>query len=392
MAGPSLKVTDNTTVTQLAKFASEVGKDATIHGKTHKDGSVTLYMSKNKGTGLKNYLFGTTEKRRAAANGTITQILFANTSKTKEAPLLKGRMGEDFTNLLGDIPMGGNALGGAKLKEIASIAKSSYDEYTLPGNMPPGVTFDAKGNLTGSTTFDKVPTDCTGQFGGHKGMDIAAALQQVKSESLAKTDKLNDCAGQKITGQAVSDFWRLDFDIPQANGSRFKSSLDKSEDQGTRNANATRAIRDFAGSDKATTVLSSVLTQTTLTPIPGCIAKSDGTESKYKFHSAFSRVGRDFTMRGADGKMTPVDPQFVGGAKWTLSKVGNDFKISVAWQSHCEAEQGREAELPLHKDGLIGIDFSLDFLVDGAEAAKGNLKLSMPGGVQAQFSGRLTGV
>ncbi|WP_145435512.1 hypothetical protein [Lacipirellula limnantheis] len=72
--------------------------------------------------------------------------------------------------------------------------------------------------------------------------------------------------------------------------------------------------------------------------------------------------------------------------------VGNDFKISVAWQSHAEAKQGREGERPLHKDGLIGITFNLDLLVDGTEAAKGNLKLSIPGGIQADFSGRLTGV
>jgi hypothetical protein len=391
MAVTPLKVTGETSVKDLQSFAAQVGKDATIHGKAHKDGSVTLYVSKEgKGTGLKNYLFGTTEKRRAAANGVITQILFANTASTQKGKdLLAGQMGYDFTNILGSVPQGSSAMSGKTIKEIASMAQSAYDEAALPGNLPTGVNMDAKGNLTGGQVMTTVPTGCTTQFGSHIGKNIVDVLQEIKSKSIGLGATLVTIAGQKVASQCSGDFYRLDFDIPQTNGTRFQSTGDPAEDQQTRNENATRALRNFAGSDSATTVLSSILSQTTLTPIPGCLAKSDGSEAKYKFGTAFNTAGRDMTIRGADGKLNSVEPQFVGGAKWTLSKVGNDFKVSVSWQAYAEANPGDEGALPLHKDGVIGIHFALDMIVDGAEAAKGNLKLSMPGGVQTQFSGRL---
>lgn len=72
-----LRVRQGTTkVSDLQAFAQKVGDGAKIRGRKNGDGSITLYASTRKGTGLRNYLFdGHTASRRAAARDAIAMIL-----------------------------------------------------------------------------------------------------------------------------------------------------------------------------------------------------------------------------------------------------------------------------------------------------------------------------
>lgn len=388
MPGPSLHVTDKTSIQDLQRFAAEAGDGAKIRGKRNSDKSITLYASEKKTGGLKNRMFGTTAKRRAAAQSAITQIFYANTNRTQFGSR-GGKLDDDLTDVITFMPSTTKELTGKSLKELASMAGDALNEAKLAQNLPAGMNADAKGMVTGRQVTTTVPTDSTGLLRTFAGKDLATTLQGIKRGILTPTSKYTMIDGQKVCNQATKDFWRLDFNVPLPNGSRFKSSDDRSKDQNIRNKNATAAIRQYAGSDAATTVLSSVLTQGTISHLPGCLAKPDGKETKFEYHSAFSRVGRDFTMRNADGSKTPVEPRFVGGAKWNLSKVGNDFKVSVSWLAHAAPKEGFENELPLHKDGVIGVQFDVDFIVDGAAASRGELVMTMPGGVRSEFTGRL---
>jgi hypothetical protein len=78
----------------------------------------------------------------------------------------------------------------------------------------------------------------------------------------------------------------------------------------------------------------------------------------------------------------------LGAAKWKLSKQGADFKISIDLQMYAESTSPKD--LPLHENGVIGVRFKFDLIVDGDEAAKGKLDLSIPDGIEATFSGRLS--
>jgi hypothetical protein len=391
MAVTPLKVTGETSVKDLQSFAAQVGKDATIHGKAHKDGSVTLYVSKEgKGTGLKDYLFGTTATRRTAANGAITQILFANTAKTDAGKHLNGYMGQDFTGLLGDLPKDGAGLTGAKLQQIAAIAKDSYDAATFPDRLPTGVTVDDRGNLAGGQTLTHVPVDSTGHMAHYAGRSIEDAFNEEKGASVRNTANHKLVGGQKIVNQATRDLWRLDYTIPQNAGGPFRSSNIASKDPDTRSATVAQALRQFAGSDAATTVLSEMLTQSTLIGLPQCFTKAGDKEVRYDFLSTQNTTGRTPTIRGADNSLTAVDASSMGGAKFVLSRQGNDFKVSVQWEIYAEPKYGQHETLPVHKDGCVRIDCNVDYIINGASAQNGQLQVSIPNGVQTQFSGRLT--
>jgi hypothetical protein len=75
----SLPVTTATSAQQLQDFLNNARDESSIHGKTRKDGSFVLYVSKGRGTGFKQALFPKKfEARRLAARQAILDITRAS--------------------------------------------------------------------------------------------------------------------------------------------------------------------------------------------------------------------------------------------------------------------------------------------------------------------------
>ena len=267
---------------------------------------------------------------------------------------------------------------------------------------PNGVTVATNGDLSGQQVITKVPRNCTGQMMDSVGKEIVDVLSDAKRMALKnqreKTEQriaggLQNIGGHLIEKQAASDFYRLAFEIPGKDGKVFKSSEDKATGQVARNLNVANALREFTGSDEATTVLSAMMTQTALSPLLGCLSTADGEAVNHiRWASKMNTADRVMTMVNSNGAKVQVDAGLLGAAKWKLSKDPNgDFRISVDWQAYGEAADNPDAKskLPLHENGVIGAHFKVDFVINGNKAHSGELSLTIPGGTKATFFGRV---
>ena len=272
----------------------------------------------------------------------------------------------------------------------------------VQSHAPGGVTVAANGDLSGEHTIIKVPRNCTGQMMDSVGKEIVDVLSDAKRLALKrqreKTEQnaaggLQSIGGHLIEKQAASDFYRLDFEIPGKDGKVFKSSEDEATAQAARNLNVANALREFTGSDEATTVLSAMMTQTSLSPLLGCLSTSDGEAMNHiRWASKMNTADRVMTVVKRNGEKVQVDTGVLGAARWKLSKDPNgDFRISVDWQAYGMAADTEDAKskLPLHENGVIGAHFKIDFVINGTKARSGELSLTIPGGTKATFSGRV---
>lgn len=271
---------------------------------------------------------------------------------------------------------------------------TNFRQAQLESHFPAGIFIDPQGNLGGTTVQTHLPTDF-GVPDEWKGKPFVDFLKFGKEEKL-KPENLGTFAGMTVPDNVSGDFFRMDFDIPLSNGAHFKSSEDPTDGVTNpiqRSTNALHALRDFCGDDESTKVFSSLLAQTTLHPLArGGLTKPDGTMTHLKIATAQNTVGEQFTLKDVSGNLQNVDDIVgIGGAKWNLSKEPNgDFKVSVDWQAYYMPDPNHPDELPLHDNGLIGVRYQIDFVVDHAKARNGELSFTMPNGVMATFSGGLT--
>ncbi len=278
---------------------------------------------------------------------------------------------------------------------------NKFKSNFIYANLPDGAIVDENGNLSGSQTLRIVPDstkypDLSIHGRAYAGSTIADMLEKEKTMSL-KTGrkKIGPIAVHK---QAVSDFWRFNYEIPTEPGTVFRSNdlPEGTDQQGNRNISTAYAINAFAGGDPdATVVLSSVLNQTTLGPLLYCLADPGGESVPFKIITASNSETFDgpLVLQKRDGAYEKISPRGMGACKWKLSHVASkngsiDYKISIDWQTYAIANTGQDW-LSLPKNHVLGIHWKADFIVDGDEARKGVLKLSMPNGIEATFSGRV---
>ncbi|VTU33083.1 hypothetical protein H4CHR_03141 [Variovorax sp. PBS-H4] len=275
----------------------------------------------------------------------------------------------------------------------------------IRGTLPTGVNLDDNGNLTGTTYLIATPKFLEGGSPAFEGLeDLAFQDYFNRVENNALNGNLAEVAGQKITPQAQSDFFRLDYEFCDEDGSIFRSyDLDiPKEKQKQRNEAVTLALRAFSGSDAATTVLSAILHQST----PGAIARGlrnvDGFEMAHlRLISAMNtKVRKVYVVKEDGSREHIVNPLGLAGARFKLSKQENDFKLSIEWQMYYEAKLGQEEFLPLGENEIIGVHCQAEFVVHGDTAhttvttdddkERNFMELTIPdGGIQATFSGRL---
>jgi hypothetical protein len=96
---------------------------------------------------------------------------------------------------------------------------------------------------------------------------------------------------------------------------------------------------------------------------------------------------RPLTIKDPSGQEHPVTVKGLGDATFALSKDGDNFKLTFDQPTYAEARFGQEHLFPLHKDGVIGIHLKTELIVDGKKAREGELAVTMPNGIQAEYSG-----
>ncbi len=198
-----LTVTNNTTVTELQKFATEMGTNdklrATYDKKTD---SYKLYTSsKGSRTGLKEYLFKSVSTRRANAHGALNKIIFNSAGKMASSGnslALQAALNHIKSSLTqtGDIR-------GAELKNVAG---KSLAEALLPQ----GVTINANGVLSGQVSLSNKLLNKT------TSVPVGQAISDGVDSRLAGTSKkgFKDVGGTSVHQEFLEDALRM----PSASG------------------------------------------------------------------------------------------------------------------------------------------------------------------------------
>lgn len=297
------------------------------------------------------------------------------------------------------------AFAGAKSKEIG--------QRVLRRNLPPGLIFDTQGNVFGKYSFTKLSSP-------GKGRVLLETVFCEKMSAFLKSGS-DKVLPPKLVGDVLvidpcaADFHRLNYnfttkegrviDLPwptdeQANQYRIdiqKPGMDiKTCKEYLRAAQIAASLRDFVIEDNASEnansqaalVLSAVLAQHTSMLLANVVY---GGTSPFKMLSnqSTAQVGRTVTIKDRHGNEHPVDVKAFGATVFTISREGNDFKVTVDFPWYAEARDGREKEFPLHKDGVIGIHTTAELLVDADKARAGLLSVKFLNGIQAEYSGRL---
>ncbi|MES2598303.1 MAG: hypothetical protein V4662_23415 [Verrucomicrobiota bacterium] len=255
----------------------------------------------------------------------------------------------------------------------------------LQEKMPSGVTIQDNGVVSGTSTISQVP-DVAPNLAEIQGMSIGDGVKAIMSDAL-KPERLTDLGGQKVITQAPKDFFRMDLEMPTSQGT-FKTRDDPETGEAERNLTVVQNLRDYAGSDNATTVLSSVLVQTTLRPFHDSIATEGGDQALLTF--AAKREGTYKDDQGVSHDLGLLTNY--GGAKLKLDKMENgDFRVKVSWTMYPD-HVGRgfaKESMPLSEGGVLKSEFSIEMVVDKAAADRGELVLTCPTDPTVTFSGKL---
>jgi hypothetical protein len=277
-----------------------------------------------------------------------------------------------------------------------SLSKLKKEIQTVRRALPCGATMDGTGNLTGRHTFDYVPKFREEQMANWKRFtdkSIEFAFNIAKQDAVAKAKgkvKCFDGSDLKLGNTAQGDFPRLNFEIPVF-GDIFQSSQIREKSEVERHEIIANTLQAFTGDKNATLVLSTILSQDTLIPLLNCIADADGNYiSHFKMLSAMNqgKFGEKPYIQRHD-ELEQIKALGLGGCKWRLAHDANDFKISIDWPIYMFAEEGHEHLLPLNEGSVVGIRLQADIIVDGSKARRGEVHLEIPGGLRAEYSGRL---
>lgn len=277
---------------------------------------------------------------------------------------------------------------------------NKFKSNFIYANLPDGAIVGENANLSGSQTLRTVPDftkypELTTQARSYAGSPIAEMLEREKTKSLISGNA--QIGPITVHKQAIPDFWRFNYEIPTEPGTVFRSDdmPAGNDQQAQRNISVAYAVKAFAGGDaNATTVLSSVLNQTTLGPLFHCLADPGGESVPFRMITSSNAKTFDgpLILQKSDGTSEKISAKGMGACKWKLSHVSDngstDYKISIDWQTYAVAHEVQDW-LSLPENNVVGIHWKADFIVDGNEARGGVLKLSIPDGIQATFSGRL---
>ncbi|WP_062018103.1 hypothetical protein [Aureimonas sp. AU4] len=283
----------------------------------------------------------------------------------------------------------------ANVQAVQAPPVQTFDEKrtALLDVLPSGVAINDQGVVSGSHVAHAFPNDPA--IGPQAGKTIKDVLENSGRAQLAPTDpktgqpaSLPVIGGIPVGGQAVKDLYRLDITIGSGTGA-YKSSQDATTN-GERNKSVVANLRNFTGSDQATTVLTSVINQQFSRVFTDSWSKADGSRSVCQIEQG--KTG-PVDYRAADDSVSSITPGGIGTAPINITLTpNNDFKIEINWDMYYSAA-GRgfnKTEFPGMDGSVMKAGGHVEFVVDGAAARAGRLDLTVTQPATITFEGKMT--
>ncbi|MDR6855554.1 hypothetical protein [Variovorax guangxiensis] len=282
--------------------------------------------------------------------------------------------------------------------------------------LPAGASLDKHGNLSGKCQFTT--------FALNHLRFPASDIQDVIHQELRPFLKLED---EKLRPQALdgvllvkladADFHRLNYQFQDTDGTikakiplpnvdqvneyltyhNYSEDIRKTAEEKLRSRQIGHALLDFVSDENATPeantstalVLSSLLTQRVGELLTAAVY-GDNSPLKMASEGSTKWSNREVTIKDNQGQTVPVQAKQYGALVYTLSREGNDFKLAIDFPTYAEARDGYKGEIPLHENGVIGVHISTEIRVRGDAARNGELSITLPSGVEVEYSGRFT--
>lgn len=356
-------------------------------------------MSMNEGVGIRpgsgihtdnNVTIG----RREARFGDHT-IDVGDKAKT---PSLLSRAGTTIKNFFSMIGNGFSSLVdkiSTSYKEYKAEREFNAERSALSKQLPEGVTVGQDGSISGTYTSTGYPTDPV-LLGANSGKTFGQTMLDNVNKELTPKDNgkvvtpVPVYGGIPIAFQAANDFYRMDMSFGTGQGNFDVRRDVQSKGEHERNREVTLGLRAFTGTDQATTVLSTVLTQNLSRPLLECFANEDGSRKPMSIEQG--KIGGPFHVRAPDGQLVECEPGGIGNLKVELTRDQNgNFEVKGSWTMFLRGE-GRASDQTLFhgmNGALIEAHGEISFTVDQQYADNGQLRFSSDPVVNVHFSGQM---
>ncbi len=382
-----LRIAGNlTNFNELQAFARDAG-NSKIRAKETKAGTIILYTSDKKGTGLKNFLFGTTAKRQNKAQDAIGRILFNVPRPQGNAGLALGVV---LSNVQTQLPHGelrGDALRNLVDQAAVAINDSQRDQLlaTVPQrqDLPLGMNVTAQGVISGQATLTTTAL-------GNQVVQLDSALTQTAQGFLGQTKTVG---GVVITTKANDDMVRMNLDIPGYGKTMGPPGGDGTPEMIQKMDDNALALRQFAGSDNATTVLSSCCSQYLLRRFESALDNVNGDKQSLVLANRGNPV--DFTHIDQNGQSHNVGlPTQYSAADFQLGTYPNgDFRITISWDLYAtgfrNATPPSVPQVVMPDNQLMKTNIQAEIRIDKTQADLGNLVLTLPQSPVITFDGMI---
>ena len=381
-----LRVDGGTSLQDLRQFANSVGNDK-VRGKQNNDGSITLYSSNKTGTGLKNFLFGTSSKRQAKGQEAIANIFF-NIPRPQGLGALA--LGVGLANVQQQLPHG--ELHGAQLRNILDGAEHEVENSQrteLRGSVPQrqdlpvGMNVNAHGVITGQAQLNTTAL----------GVNIVPIDQALTQTATGFINSTQNVGGVHICSKANDDMCRMNLNIPNYGLTMGPPGGDGTPQYEQKKQENAQALRQFAGSDNATKVLSSCCTQYMLRRFEGALENGQG--DKLALTLASRGNSKDFTHIDQHGTATDVGkPSQYAAADFQLGTYPNgDFKITISWDLYAtgfkNAIPPSVPQVIMPDNHVMKTTVQSEMRIDKNQADLGNLVLTLPHPPTLTFDGTI---
>lgn len=349
------------------------------------------------GTGMK----ALTDHRIDAADVLMTELADVGLApaSTVDPQAAKARAGAEIDNLVGVLK---GAARDQRLADLQSFSKGAFTIATdgqvsgtvvnarVPDELSSGSPPPSAAHGTIHTAVSLIEARCQGRIDSH---NAAAAKNPAARTPDDKKRLFPQHNGIPVTSQSVGDFHRMNINIDN-NGAIFNTKLPpNSNDRISTNVNnSVTALRNFAGSDQATTVLSAVTHQYDLRDLVRTFSGPSGETVEFKpLPKGFDHV--QALLPG--GAVETFDrPGQIGDAQITLSHTpAGDFKVSVTWDflgarlisggEEVPTDPSNPRHAPNIDDAaaravvpnVLKIQLDASFVVSAADAAAGRLTI-----------------
>lgn len=342
-----LLLTSTTSLSDITSFTGKLHSTAVLHAKHDKaTGGVVIYASKGHGTGFKHFFDPhKIERRRIRAGRALDACAQNNDAGIALRQKVAGKVGA-----LSVREKWGNGLLAGELKGLALL--------------PTSATVDNQRYFSGTQTVNVVPaTEKMPDLKRFEGKSIDEFMNETANIVLQKSEK-KEYFSEPVPTQANRDLYRFKYTIPQNDGSIFDSTKISADfdAQDARNKCIFAALQDFTGNEKATVVLSSILTQNTIILLPYMLSSSLIPAKNTELLEGKNKV----MISGQEDNILKTLPA-MGAANWALSKEGGNFKVSIDWITYLS---NRDGPLQLAEGNLVQARITMELLVDAAEAER----------------------